>query len=478
MQTSWGVHQGTFSGPRLGRGRLLRLCIGFLFAAAIAFPPGVAAAGNLLSLHVSDWHLEEPHWEKAIREMMAVFEAENPGIRVVLDSVPYAEKEQRYTTEIQAGAGPDLIHLHGFSIRSFIEKGFLLDITPFIGQEGRTAWGGSFVDTWYPATVDLMKYRGKYYALPSDFMSMVLFYNRTLFADAGLDPDRPPQTWDDLLRDAQACTRDLNKDGKPDTWGFGTVGSVDPGFELRFTPFLLSFGANYLTPDTRRSALNSPEAKEAFRFYISLVTEHRVVPPGVTAQNPTGVRQQMARGLIAMEIGSGWTVPIVAGMNPSLNAEKVLAAAPIPFRKGRKVDKPTTAWISAWMINRNTKHPREAWMLLKFLTGKAADEKWFTDARVLSARRDVSGGLEDKGIKPFGPLLADPLSRVIASELPRSQFVPQIKEWPQIIEIVNRAVQSGFSGARTADQALKEAYDEMNRILSTYRPAGEPVPDF
>ena len=433
---------------------------------------------QVVTLRLSDWHLTEPHWEEAIREMMVVFENENPNIRVQLDPVTYAEKEARYITEIQAGGGPDLLHLHGYSIRSFIEKGFLYDITPFIQQEGQTSWGGDFIDVWYPQTIQLMKYQDKYYALPGDFMSMVLFYNKTLYKEAGLDPNNPPKTWDEFLNYASLLTRDRNNDGTLDTWGFGAVGAVDPGFELRFTSILLSHGAMYLTPDNTCSALSSPEAREAFNFYVSLVAEHRVVPPGVTGQNPGAVRQQMASEQVAMIIGSGWTIPIISNLNPQLNAAETLAAAPIPVKAGLNIPKPTTAWISAWMINRNTRYPQEAWQLLKFMTSKAAEEKWFIDARVLSSRRDVSGGLEHQGIEPFEPLINDPFSNVIATELPRSQFVPQIKEWPQIIEIVNRAAQSGFSGAKTAEQALRDAHDEINTILSVYRPNGEPCPAF
>jgi len=126
---------------------------------------------------------------------MVIFEEENTNIKVDLVPVTYAEKENQYITEIQAGAGPDLIHLHGFSIRSFIEKGFLYDITPFIQQESKTAWGGEFIDAWFPQTIDLLKSEDRYYALPSDFMAMVLFYNKNLYNEAGLDPEHPPETW-------------------------------------------------------------------------------------------------------------------------------------------------------------------------------------------------------------------------------------------------------------------------------------------
>jgi multiple sugar transport system substrate-binding protein len=467
---------------------------GVLFAAAIAWlasctpasdgrsapaqppAPGVSeVVGDTrgVTIRLSDWHLTESHWERSIREMVTDFERDNPSIKVDLVPVPYAEKEALYIKEIQGGGGPDLIHLHGLSIRSFMEKGFLLDLTERIGAEPGTAWGGSFIETWYPQTIELIKYRDRYFGLPGDFMAMVLFYNKKLFREAGLDPARPPRTWDEFLLDARALTRDRNRDGTIDTWGFGIIGAIDPGFELRFTPILLSYGGSYLTADGKCSALDSAAAVEAFEFYVGLSTEHKVVPPGVTSETPTTLRMRMAKEQIAMKIGSGWTVPIVDGFNPGLKAAETLAAAPVPSVAGRTVSKPTTAWISAWMINRNSPHPEEAWRLLRFMTSQKAEQRWFVDARVLSARRDVSGGLEDRGLRPFGPLVDDPFARVIAAELPRSQFVPQIKEWPQIIEVLNRAAQASFRGAKPARQALRDAHEEINTILSVYRSAGE-----
>jgi multiple sugar transport system substrate-binding protein len=423
------------------------------------------AAEGPVTLVFSDWHLAEPHWEKALKEAFAVFEEQHPNIKVELEVVSYGEKETKYTTEIEARTGPDVFHLHAYSIKSFMEKGYLLEITPFIEEEGP-----GFMDTWYPQTVELMKKDDSYYAMPGDFMSMVLFYNKNLYREAGLDPAAAPKNWSQFLSNAKKLTRDRNGDGKTDTWGFGTIGAIDPGFELRVTPILFSHGASYLTDGNKCSALSSPEAKEAFRFFTSLVTEHEVVPPGVTAQNPGTVRQQMANEQIAMLIGSGWTPPIVDGNNPDLNALQVLEAAPVPVKAGKSPEFSTTAWLSAWMINPHTDYPEQSWTLVKFITSKEMEQKWFDDARVLSARKDVSGQYE--------PLLNDKFAKVVASELSNAKFVPQIKEWPQVIEAVNAAAQEAFTEAKTANQALKDAHNRINDILKVYRSSGETCPSF
>ncbi|RKX76850.1 MAG: hypothetical protein DRP87_10795 [Spirochaetes bacterium] len=413
----------------------------------------------------SDWHLSEPHWEKSLKEAFQLFEQQNPNIKVQLDVVSYAEKETKYTTEIEAGKGPDVFHLHAYSVKSFIEKGYTKDLTPFIEKEG-----GGFLDSWYEQTLEIMYKDGKYYAIPGDFMAMVLFYNTELFKEAGLDPNQPPKTWSQFLDYAKKLTRDRNGDGKTDVWGFGTIGAIDPGFELRFTPILFSHGGEYLTDDQKCSALYTSESKEAFRFFTSLVSEHKVVPPGVTADNPGTVRQKMANEQVAMLLGSGWTPPIVDSNNPDLNAMEILRAAPVPVREGRSPKFTTTAWLSAWMMNPNTKHPQEAWEVIKFITSKEMEQKWFDDARVLSSRKDVSG--------EYTPLLEDKFAKVIAKELKNAKFVPQIKEWPQIIEAINTAAQEAMTGAKESDRALRDAHERINRILKVYRTGAETCPEF
>lgn len=442
-----------------------KLLIVVLVIGLLSLGSSAVGQGEQVTLVFSDWHLTEPHWEVSLIEAFEMFQEEHPNITIELDYVSYGEKETKYATEIEAGVGPDVFHLHAYSLRSFIERGYLLDITPFIEAEGE-----GFLDIWYPQTLDMMQYEDAYYAMPGDFMSVVLFYNMNLFEEAGLDPEVAPATWDDFLADAQALTRDRDGDGELDTWGFGTIGAIDPGFELRFSPILFSHGATYLNEDGTCAALNTPEALAAFEFFVNLVVEYGVVPPGVTAQNPGTVRQQMANEQIAMLLGSGWTPPIVDTNNPDLNALEVLRAAPVPMAAGVEPEYGTTAWLSAWAINPNSEHPEEAWELVKFITSRAMEEQWFDDARVLSSRQDVSGEYE--------PLLEDPFAAVIAAELPNSQFVPQLREWPQIIEAVNVAAQEGLTGVKTTAQALEDAYTLINDLLSDYRNAGETCPAF
>ena len=407
------------------------------------------AVAKQVTLRFSDWHLTEDVWNKSLNEGMRTFQKQHPDIKVIMEPVSYKEKETKYTVESAAGRAPDVFHVHAFSLPMFFGKGFAKDLTPFIQKEGP-----GFKDAWYPLPIELMQHNGKIHAMPGDYMTMVLFYNTEMFKAAGLNPDKPPKTWKQFLSYAKKLTRDTNGDGKIDQWGFGTVGAKSPGFSLRFGPFIWSFGADYLTEDMKRSALDSREAKQAFAFFVELYTRHKVVPPGLTSMNPQEVRTQMAQEKVAMILGSGWTPPIVNKINPDLNAFEILKCAPAP----KKREPATAIWLSSWVMSPGTKYPDQAWELMKFITSKDMELKWFVDNRVTSSRKDVSG------VAP--QILNDKFASVMASQLPYGRVEPQIPQWPEIMDTFTTSLQEAIVGMKSPDKALSEAHERINAILS------------
>jgi multiple sugar transport system substrate-binding protein len=429
------------------RGREMKwFKISFLIVACLGVVLGFSnsvKAQEKVTLRFSDWHLTESPWDKTLADAMALFEKRNLNIKVDLEPVSYKDKEPKYTVELAAGKGPDIFHVHAFSLTMFFDKGFAMDLTPFIDKEG----GTKFLEPWYPLCMNMMKHKGKVHAMPGDYMSMVLVYNTELFKAAGLDAKKL-KTWDQFLQYNIKLTK------APERWGIALPGAKDPGFELRFSPFLWSFGGDYLTPDNKKSALNTPEAKEAFKFFVELYTKYKVMPPGVTSMNPQDVRTQLAHRKIAWEIGSGWTAPIVNAINPELKAFDVLDAVPLPVKK----NKVTTIWLSSWVMSPNTKHPKESWELMKFITSKEMELNWFIKNRVTSSRKDVSEKAPE--------ILKDKFASVIASQLPYGKAVPQIPEWPEIVDTFTTAVQEAMTEMKPPEKALADAHERINGILA------------
>ena len=117
----------------------------------------------------------------------------------------------------------------------------------------------------------------------------------------------------------------------------------------------------------------------------------------------------------------------------------------------------TAIWLSSWVMSPNTKHPNEAWELLKFITSKEMELKWFVDNRVTSSRKDVSGVAPE--------ILNDKFASVMASQLPNGKVEPQISQWPEIMDTFTTSLQESIVGMKSPQQALMEADKRTNAIL-------------
>lgn len=406
-----------------------------------------ARSQEAVTLRFSNWHFVETVWGRSLREAVNVFESQNSGIRIIPEPISYADKEPRYQAECTARRMPDVVKLHNFSLTLFFELGCAADLTPFVEKEGP-----GFLKTWYETPIKTLTFKGKLMAMPGDFMSMVLIYNRDMFKAVGLDPDRPPKNWTEFLDYTKRLTRDNDGDGRIDQWGFSMPASKNPGLPLRIAPMVWSFGADFLTTDGRRSAMDTREFIEAFNYIVELATVHRAVPPGVTTFGPGDVRTQMAGRRVAMKIGSGWSYPIINAINPGLRADEALGAAPVPV--GRK--NVTAAWLSGWIMSPHTRHPDAAWKFIKFLSSKEIEKKFFHDNRVISSRQDVN---------TLPMVRTDKFSRVIVSQLSQARLEPLIKEWPEVFDAFATALQEAITGAKTPERALADAHARTNTIL-------------
>ena len=221
---------------------------------------------------------------------------------------------------------------------------------------------------------------------------------------------------------------------------------------MRLHPFFWGAGAEYLTPDGKRSALDTPEALEGFRFYVELFTKHKVVPPGVVEQGAQDVRTQMAHEKVSMSIAVPQAPGIIQALNPNMKVREVMAAAPVPVGKKRV----TAAEYGLRVISPYTKNPEAAWKVYKAWHEKDVQLRNFKIAGVLSARLDVKNSPD---------MANDKFAKVYASQAPYAKLEPLIPEWPKIGDAMITAVQEAFSGIKTPEQALRDAHIATNRAL-------------
>jgi len=398
-------------------------------------------ASAQVKIRFQTWHWGETPWVNALNEFMKTFNQANPGIEVVRDDSRYADKESVFVTQSTAKAAADIPHFSYRPIRHFADRGFLLDLTPFVEKEG----GAKYLAQFDQAALEMCKYKGKLYCLPDDLNPLVLMYNTVLFKEAGLDPTKPPATWGEFLDYAKKLT-------KADRWGVGIIGARQEGIFMRFNPWLWGNGGDYLTPDGSRSALDTPEALEGFKFYVELFTTHKVVPPGVIEQGAQEVRTQLAHGKVAMIITLPAAPGIVQAINPKINVREIMELAPVPVGK-KKV---TSAWFSMRVISAFTKNPDAAWKVYKAWHEPESQMRNFKIAGVLSSRLDIKNSSEVKN---------DKFAKVFSAQTPFVKWEPLVPEWPKIGDAMISAIQEGLTGVKTPEAALKGAHEATNRAL-------------
>jgi multiple sugar transport system substrate-binding protein len=404
----------------------------------------LAAAGPAsaqVKVRFQTWHWNEKPVFFALEQFMNEFNKTTPGIEIVRDDSRYGDKEQVYIAQSQAKAAADIAHFQHRAIPLLAERGFIMDLTPFIEKEG----GQKFLAQWDQTALETCKYKGKIYCLNDYVNPLALLYNMQHFKEAGLDPNKPPKNPAELLDYAKKLTRG----GR---YGIGLIGARQEGLFMRFNPFLWGAGAEFLTPDNKRSALDTPEALEGFRNYVELFSKHKVVPPGVVEQGAQEVRTQVAHEKVSMEIGVIQAPLIYKAINPNFKVDEVMAAGPIPSGKKRV----SSVEYGMRVISAFTKHPEEAWKVYKSWVSKDVQLRNFKIYGVMSARLDVKNSPEIANNK---------FAKVFAAQAPYGKIEPLIPEWPKIGDATITAVQEAFSGVKSSEQALKDLHATTNRIL-------------
>jgi multiple sugar transport system substrate-binding protein len=331
--------------------RVVIACWCILAAAGCEYRPmGVDEKGQVLLKSVS-WSAT-PTEAAIIMDLVRGFREAHPDIRVEHEIIS-TEYESKLLTSFAAGSAPDVFWISSGSARSYIARAVLYDMTPLIEADGIDL--GDF----YPATLDPFVSEGRYFSLPNDACSAVLFYNTEHFDSAGVSPPKGDWTFDDFRAAAQKLTRDLDGDGNVDRWGF-----VMPGDVWMLFPFVYSNGGRIFDARNPDNVLfNSSEAVQAIDSVLGLALRDRVAP-----LRGQGGDQDQRRGFqlgrVSMMVSGWWDMTDTDVYAPNLK----YSVAPIP----RSVQPATQVFATGTGIYAGSRNPRQAWEFVKYMTSRDA----------------------------------------------------------------------------------------------------------
>jgi sn-glycerol 3-phosphate transport system substrate-binding protein len=202
-----------------------------------------------------------PEWE-------AAFEAANPGVVVNAQYIGnYDEMAQRVQASIAGGETPDLAQIgqrHG--LPQVIDAGALVPVDEYLSPED--------IDDIRSGLWSRFTYKGQRWVTPFANSTPGMWFNADAFREAGLDPETPPQTWDEVAGAAAALTKDENGDGQPERWGFSTCADV-PWY---VRPMILQAGGELYDAEGN-PRVNGEEGVAALTFFRDLVHERQAAAP-------------------------------------------------------------------------------------------------------------------------------------------------------------------------------------------------------
>jgi multiple sugar transport system substrate-binding protein len=386
--------------------------------------------------------LEEPGGT-FLKQMISEFEQANPTIKIQIEEVPNADVLTKLTAYASANDFPDLIDGQ-FGLASFLDLNASLDITDRVQ--------GELAEGFFPAALEACKDdQGRILALPFYTGTDALYYRTDLFEEAGLDPNAPPTTWDQLREYAKALTSP--RSGR---YGFGIYGKTHT---IRIVHFMQNAGPDgemlRLMDDGKWEILvNSPDSIKAWAYVVGLAINDRVTPPNVVEMDYPANVSSFAGGNIAMLTTGPWGAQTFIGTNPEIEGKFQVAKHPTPDGSTPKLRQGSLVYG----IGSTTQHPEEAFLFLKWLT---YDRQTFFAANAGYGPTTLAA-LNDEQVKanPYLPVFVEQAETAIVEPW---EF--RLKEWNQLKDRYDPQFQAALLGEKSPTEAVMASAQGFQEIL-------------
>lgn len=373
------------------------------------------------------WTIDDPgeyHYVMA-DEFMAL----HPDIKVNVRTVQFEDMVNDLARGVATGDAPDITYIDNPEVALFASRGLLLDLTPYIEAS-------DIVDPAdiFPGPLSSVTYEGGIYGLPRGANTIALYYNADMYRAAGLDPDNPPQTWDELYETAKALT-----DPEAGIYGlaFSAVATEEGTFQ--FLPWIQMTGGNYDNVDTEGAV----RALDLWKAFI----DEGIASPDTLIRGQWDSTGTFNAGSAAMSISGPWELP---RMSSEAQFEFRAALLPIPEAGAERA---SALGEGDNVILANSDNPDEAFMFIEFLYDNM-DGVW-----------NEFGYLPASNVEVVDPVYPD-IYAVFEESMRYARNRGPHPEWPRISQAIQTAIQTTLTGQATAGDALARAQDQISSVLN------------
>lgn len=206
------------------------------------------------------------------KALVKAWNADNPDRTIKLVAIPDAQYVQKFIQGVRSGDAPDIAVVDVANAQALVTEGLLTDITDKIDNL-------DYADQLAPGAIDIASDGGKKYGVPHQLDVSLLYYNPTLFEQAGLDPKSPPKNYDDILDAARKITA-LGDD----TYGFYFAGNCAGCNAYGTLPWIWANGGDVLDETGTKATLDDPAVATTFDLYQKMWDEG-LIPPSAKDDN-------------------------------------------------------------------------------------------------------------------------------------------------------------------------------------------------
>lgn len=359
------------------------------------------------------------------RQLVSVFEAKNPDVKVRL--IPIGKQKDhmaKLTTGFSGGTPPDIFLLNYRRFGQFAGKGVLEPLGARLAKSTVLR-----EENLYEPATEAFRFNGQLMCVPQNVSSLVVYYNRGLFQRLGVPLPKPGWTWVDFQDAAKALTRDTDGDGRNDLHGLG----IEPALG-RLAPFVWQAGGDVVddVQHPHRIALTEAPALEALRFILTLQRVYRVTPSLEEAKSENH-EARFAAGRLGMLLNSRRLVP-------TLRAVKDLDwdVAPLPMHPTTKADT-TILHSDAYCMPASSNVKDAAFRFVEFALGPEGAERVARTGRTVPSLKSVaeSPAFLDPNARPAS-------ARVFLDSIAHMRRLPNIPEWNEVETRADAIVEEWF----------------------------------
>ncbi len=386
---------------------------------------------------------------RTIDQMSADFERENPGIKVKpVYAGTYQETIVKAITAHKSGQPPATAILLSTDMYTLIDEEAIVPFDDIAASADERAWMKSF----YPAFMANSQTGGKTWGIPFQRSTIVLYWNKELFKEAGMDPNRPPATWKEMLEYAQKLTK-RDASGNVTQYGLQIPSSGFPYW--LFQGLTTPNGVELMNAAGTETYFDKPEVIDALAFWVDLGRKHKVMPAGVVEWGTT------PKDFFERKIAMMWTTTGNL-TNVRTNAKFEFGVAMLPASKRRGSP---TGGGNFYVFKKSTKEQQQAAVkFARWMTTPERAAQWGIDTGYVAVRPDAwQTAKMTEYVKGF------PVAAVARDQLQYSVAELSTHDNQRVTKALNDGLQAALTGAKTPEQAMKDAQAEASRILRSYR---------